>query len=637
MNYQAMVAKTLVKAMPAVVVRKLLDDEHFSAFADLSLLSYGDVGSIRHAEMLSALQRAKDGNGEAELTARNGKRIIVKRRPEVCGVALVEDGRADRAIWEFGFLDPDREVRLATLRHAAAQCWPKMPRVESWHAALSERALRESELSHLLSEFRDTPSQFLAALERKWRSGAQMGVDEFIPTSLAYFSTVVGPPCEIAAQQDWIEDVVAPDLHEAIRLSLRDGLKRALALNVDSRLSPVRFARDLPEWDLLSALKDLAESRSPIALLGVLEIAVANFAVNQGFTEVAADALEHLFGGKAGKNGIACAWKLMPALVRATLGRISVSNELSALPLSWRRLAACAHAHILVELLEVDGENVDRFVDWLGGVETEMDVAASLLDMMEEPLWRAWDLSPGLLRASIVGRVMAIKPLLDERGLGGIVDSALNALQAEDSLLDAERPGPLCQGGARMADLVQRKGTDSEWVSEHFAKAGAEICEDPIGETWKGMSVACRLLRFDSPLLEGLSKAIGRATIREGDDGRRRFLEALLLAGDVAATQPCESLADAVGIALVRDASRLTELVDVVTGYRILVVASGAFRDKAKAIEWMGSRMADYAFAIPKGPPCRRLFADLVALDALLSFDSKCLGRAKKFASAGFS
>ena len=109
------------------------------------------------------------------------------------------------------------------------------------------------------------------------------------------------------------------------------------------------------------------------------------------------------------------------------------------------------------------------------------------------------------------------------------------------------------------------------------------------------------------------------------------------MAADVAATQACESLADAIGLALVRDASRLTELVDVVTGYRILVVASGALRDKAKAIEWMGGRMADYAFTIPKGPPCRRLFADLVVLDAFLPLDGKCLGRAKKFASAGFS
>ncbi len=620
-----------------MVVRQLLSDEKFSAFADLSFLSYGDLGSIRHADIISALQRARDGNGEAQLKACNGKQIVLRRIPKVSGISLTGEGKADRAIWEFGFFDPDREVRLATLTHAAAQCWPKMPSVERWRATLSEGALREIELSHLLSDFRETPSQFLAALERKWRSGAQMGVDEFIPTSLVYFSTLVGQPREINAQPVWIEDVLVPDLCEAIRVSLHDGLKRALALNFDSSLSPVRFCRDVQAVDLLSALNEFAESRSPIALLGILEIAVSNFSMNQGFIELAADTLERLFGEKAKKNGIAIAWKLMPALVRATLGKISVSEELSVLPLSWRRLAACAHAHILVELLEVDEDNVDRFVDWLGGVETEMDVAASLLDMMEEPLWRAWDLSPGLLRASTMGRVMAIKPLLDERGIGGIVDSALNALQAEGGLLDAERPGPLCRVGARMADFAQRKGTDSEGVSEHFATAGAEICEDPIGEAWKGMAVACRLLRFDSTLLEALSKSIGRATIREGDTGRQRFLEALLLAADVAATQACESLADAIGLALVRDASRLTELVDVVTGYRILVVASGALRDKAKAIEWMGGRMADYAFTIPKGPPCRRLFADLVVLDALLPLDGKCLGRAKKFASAGFS
>lgn len=629
-------AKTLVKAMPGTVIRRLLDDEGFSSFAELSVLGYGDVGSFRHGEILSALESAKDGNGKADLTTRNGRHFVLTRMPGEA-VALAEGGEACRLISEFGFLDPEQEVRFAALNDAVGQCWPGMPSAEKWRFILAERPLSEIEFARLISEIRETPSQFLAVLERKWMSGAEMGADDFFPTSLAYFSALIGPPPDGNAVDGWINGVLTPDLQQTIRLSLDDGLKRALALNIDPRLSPVRLVEDVPAVQLLTALSGLVKSVSPIALLGILEIALARVEDDGGFSSLASDALERLFGEKGGKSKNTTAWKLMPALVRAGLGKISISEELWSLPPFWRRLAACAHAQVLVELLEADGKDVDRFIDWLGGLETEGEVAAFLLDMSEEPLWRAWDLSPRQLRASVVSRLMAMKASLDGLGLGGIVDLAVEALKAESGLFDANRPGPLVDCGARMSDLGGREGMDSEVMSEFFSQALAELDLDPAGDAWKGMSVTCRLLRFDEALLDMLAIIVGRISMGEGDAGKWGFFETLLLAADIAASQPFELLADAVASALVREASRFTEEVDVVTGYRILVISSGAIRNRIGCMDWAGNRMSDYAFSLPRGEACRRLLVDLDALQTLLPIRERCFGRARKFAAAGMN
>jgi hypothetical protein len=347
--------------------------------------------------------------------------------------------------------------------------------------------------------------------------------------------------------------------------------------------------------------------------------------------------LERLFGEKGEKSKNTAAWKLMPALVRAGLGKISSSEELWSFPPFWRRLAAYAHAHVLVELLDADGKDVDRFIDWLDGLETDGEVAASLLDMSEEPLWRAWDMSRRQLRASVVSRLMAMKASLDGRGLGGIVDRAVEALKAENGLLDADRPGPLVDSGARMADLEVRAGTDLKAVSEFFSQAAAKLDLDPADDAWKGISVACRLLCFDEALLNLLAKIVGRVSMGDGDAGKSRFFETLLLAADVAGVQPFELLADAVASALVREAKKFIEDVDVVTGYRILVISSGAIKDRTRWMDWIGNRMSDFAFSLPRGRACRRLIVDLDALQTLLPIRERCFGRARKVAAAGMN
>lgn len=417
MKLEAAVARMMVKEMPGTVVRNLLDDQEFAALAEFSVLSYGDIGSFRHGDIVSALEKAREAGGKADLTTRSGRRFVLSRLPEGKGASLSEDDAAGRLIPEFGLLDPERENRLAALAVAEGKCWPCLPAADMWRSVLMERPLGEMEFARLISDISETPSQFLAVLERKWKSGAQMGGEDFFSTSLAYYSGLADPPPDREAMDDWMADTLIPGLRRGIERSVSDGLRRALALNVDSRLSPAKLIGDVSDQELLLVLGDLVQTTSPFALLGVLEIALARAGGDGNFALLASDALDRLIGEKAKTNGIETSWRMLPALVNAGLGRFAAGSELWGHPPFWRRLAAHAHANVLVELLDVQGSDVDRFVDWLLGLEGGCEVTAHFLDLREEPLWRAWDLSPRQIRASVVARLISMKGPIGEMGL----------------------------------------------------------------------------------------------------------------------------------------------------------------------------------------------------------------------------
>lgn len=617
------------------MVGALLDDQEFAAFAELSILAYGDFGSFHHQDIVSALEKARNAAGKADLAARNGRRFVLSRLPDGKGATLSEDGAEGHVISEFGLLDPERENRLKALAIVEEKCWPSLPSAAMWRSVLMARPLGETELARLIADVREMPSQFLAALEGEWKSGAQMGAEDFFPTSFAYYSALAGPPPDGKAMDDWMAGTLVPDLRRGIERSVADGLRWALALNVDSRLSPEKLVGEISDQELLLALGDLVQTASPFVLLGVLEVALARAASDGKFAVLASDALDRLFGKKSKTNGIEASWRLLPALVKAGLGRFVAGCELWGQPAFWRRLAAHAHANLLVELLDTPGPDVDRFVDWIGSLEVEGDFTAHILDLREEPLWRAWDMSPRQIRASVLARLILVRGPIDEMGLGAMLDSAVVAMEAEYGQLDAERPGPMVSMGTRMADIPGRGRTDEESVSEFFLQAASDLELDPSGEAWKGLSVACRLLQFDGGLLDRLARVVGRVAPVDGEEGSKRFLETLFLAADIAATQPDEMIARKVAEALLGAAVRFSGEVDVVTGLRVLVVASGAITERDRGMKWLAERISEYAFTIPRGLPCRRLLFELDTMQALVPIRDRCFGKARKIAAAG--
>lgn len=631
--------RELIKAMPRTFVQRLWNDDEFVIFSKLPLIWFGELGSFEHDIVLMALARTKETGERVELIARNGKQYLLERSLDGVRIMPADSAGSELIIKEFSFLDPDREIRFGALKHAMEHCWPSLTSISQWQSILDERPLSEIELTRLISSINETPGHFLTAMESKWSSGDGMDATSFFPTSLAYYEALVGPPKEGLGADVWITSVLIPHLKQRLNQSLIVGLKLALALNIDPRLCPARLVSStIPDDELIVVLRKLAATRSPLALLGILEIAISRMGGNEQFREFASNVLECLVGDKSREIRFAQAWQLMPAIIKIGLRRLSIEEGIWCLPPYWRRLAAFAHAHILVEILEAEPEDFDQFISWMDVLKRPKELAAILLDFKKEPMWRVFDMTLRSLKALVVRRLIALKVTLTTSGFelpnSHLVDLAFESIKTEGGLLDIDMPG-LLHDGMRMCDMEVCDGSKSEPETSFTSKAVSALEVEPMGKEWYALAWSCRHLCFDDALLDSLTKLPSRLTLGDATKDREQFFGVLEKAAEIAATQPCEALADAVADVIAREAVRFDGARDAEVGYMILIMASGAITDNTRWKEWIGKRMTDYAFLLPKGEACSQLLLSLDSLQTLMPIKDRCFGRARKFASSG--
>lgn len=631
--------RELIKAMPRTFVRRLLNDDEFVAFSELPVIRFGGLGSFEHDAVLKSLGRAKETGERVELTARNGKQYLLERSLDGVRITPTDSAGSEQVVKEFSFFDPDREVRLSALKHAMEQCWPSLPSISQWQSILDKRPLSDTELAELISSINETPGHFLSAMESKWQSGGEMAAESFFPTSLAYYEALVTPPQEALGVDDWINSVLVPHLKQRLDQSLIVGLKLALALNVDPRLCPTGLISSaIPDDELIAVLRELATTRSPLALLGILEIAISRMGGNEQFREFASDVLECLVGDKSREIRNAQVWQLMPALINVGLRRLSIEEGLWCLPPYWRRMAAFAHAHILVEILEAESEDFDQFIGWMGGIERPEELPPILLDFKKEPMWRVFDMTPHSLKVLVVRRLIALKDSLTNSGLelqnSHLIDLAFELIKKEGGLLDIDMPS-LLHDGMRMSNMDGCGRSNSEFETSFISRAVSELEAEPMGKAWYGLAWFCRHLCFDDALLDSLTKLQTRLTLGDTTEERERFFDVLEKAAEIAATQPCEALADAVVDVIAKETARFSGARDTELGYIILIMASGAILNDTRWKEWIEKRITDYAFSLPKGEACRQLLFNLDSLQTFMPIKDRCFGRARKFASSG--
>lgn len=336
----------LIKMLPKTIVLKLQKDEELFSFVQPRFISYKGIGSFHYEDVLTALEAIQELGDRVSIVATDGKNFFLIHSPEGIRIASVDndDGQLCR---DLAFLYPDQDIRLETLNNVINQCWPSLPSASYWQKILADKPLNESELFRLMSDIDETPGRFKTTLKNCWRSGGEIDIAAFFPSSFSYYDALIGSPSEGMNAEDWIDSILLSRLAQHIDQSLVGGLECALALNVDFKLSPVKLVSDISASELVAVLGALMETRSPLVLLGIIEISLFHLNSDGKFLELASEALERLLANISEESGIMHEWVIMPSLIKTSLRRMSVDEKLWHYPPYWRRLAAFVHANVL--------------------------------------------------------------------------------------------------------------------------------------------------------------------------------------------------------------------------------------------------------------------------------------------------
>jgi len=512
--------------------------------------------------------------------------------------------------------------------------WPTLLGSDKWLAILNSRSLAEAELDLFLEMVDSCPKHVYKKIDRKWRTGS-INVLDLIPSSITYYESLIGVHSPVVNVDQWISQQLSSYHRLLLDDNLVSGLAFALPVSLRSDIPANNITAHHSNDDMWNALQEIGQIDTPFALLGVLQIALTRSS-DERFEALAGSIIERLCAPElVGRDGIDT-YKLMAPLLALCIRWISVQDGLLRIPPYWRRVAAFAHCHFLLDILRSKKIDLEKFPAWCNSNLSHEMIVAELLDMQKEPMWRPTELTAYSLRSEVLGRLMQLIAEVESNGITApntdLVYKVISDLGV--SVVTTQFCGPL-EGHLRRKTFPYLPAiTDNH--KEEFSNLIACLQENQYGDEWEILMMNSKLFPFDDSMLDDMAQIIKDLNLSDDstDQEQAFLLESLSSIALIAAYQPSEALANELATALNRNASKLNNDVDSGHGYQILLTAASAYCDRQNWLDWLEKRLADYAYFLPSGETSLTLFQCLKMLKKLFPLDECCFGRAQKLAAA---
>ena len=195
-----------------------------------------------------------------------------------------------------------------------------------------------------------------------------------------------------------------------------------------------------------------------LTLLGALDIAITR-QNDHRYEELAEEAVLTLIQGNYDRPDGVDVYELMPVFAELVLNRINVLENGAVRPPFWKRMCAWMQAGLLTRFTESRGVDIERFRKWSLGVQTPAGVYAKLLDLRQEPMFRASEMSRSALYEEVIGRLVVLRNRHEAAGrkvpCANEIEKAVAEISQKGSPLGWIMPGPL-EGHGRPSDLRGR-------------------------------------------------------------------------------------------------------------------------------------------------------------------------------------
>lgn len=203
-----------------------------------------------------------------------------------------------------------------------------------------------------------------------------------------------------------------------------------------SLLVPLDIMRSIEPDTLCPMIAQALQHDDHFVPLGLLEICADSLTRDARFESLGEQVLERLFGDME-RLKTSCGM-FAAGFVIAT-AHLAEHERLRNRPVFWRRLAAAAHASLIVRTCGVTRIKQDELVSWALRLSGAPYFASVVADMRVEPRWRPEWLFPDFLIADCFGRARNAVALLGEDRTPPCWTSRLSAAQ---SWIEEQKIGP---------------------------------------------------------------------------------------------------------------------------------------------------------------------------------------------------
>ena len=624
MNLHAKIARLQLRSFPDAIAKRVLQREDVIALTEMGSAKVGAIGTIHFSDIKATLLSSQFGVPTA-LPSRSDEENTSIVRAKTGLHSLLRAGGPEVVLPELGLLDPAENVRLNAYLEIAKRAKPCWPKQNSWHEILIRRQLSDSELGKLIGELQhlaDPEILHIAAIV----SRGSFGVADLIPNDPSYYQSLVGKIPSTESSDEYVAQELTPHLTKVCSADVLWGLRCIRAVSVCTNLDLVAITGSIANDDLLAALKTLRTGNTPFSLLSTFRISQARTASDTGFGEFADDALNKLIELASPKASGHKRSELFPALIRLTLNVISMNEAFVLAPPYWRRLAAFAHATILLESLDFQGWDQHELASWCDAQQSMDTAAKGILDLLSDPFWRADSQTDKDLSVNALIAALRWNPISTDY-LSGLSQRQSELLQGlyPEFILAFGLPGSFSGRRPRNEDGSEESiGLE---LLDGFTSDNSSAIALNSHQTWNALGFSSRVFSFSSELLVKV-RDIARNIQLQGSEISDEDASILSCVAEVATMQRDEELAGILATCILKGVENRTRPIDAAVSGAVLVMASGACQNRNDSFLWAAERLVALAYRVPRGACAQELADWIEGIQRFISLPERRWGKA---------
>jgi hypothetical protein len=480
-----------------------------------------------------------------------------------------------------------------------------------------------------------SPESFTERLAEKLRR--QKGENRIAPVDVLpdddrYWNHLLPP----ADGSGMLADYTGKELRAEWQTSVKAAPVRALHAFATTFAAPELVPRDLLQ-DLsgdtaAAAIESISKVEDPFSLVGAFEICVDRIGQDQRFVALGDRLLDNLFGDMQRLTG-ACAF--FSAIFVITTAHFATHETLQQRPVYWRRLAAVAHASLVVRVCGGNGIDPTQIISWAMRLFGNAYFLSVLSDFAVEPQWRPEWILPKILVADVFGRAAGAWHRLSQDAAPSSWKERIEKVYA---WIIAEKIGAFAQYPSVLQGTRRpHRPTLAEFQSgiPQAADAFRELANNPSVNTLLSISRFIEAFGFPDEATGDAEQVLASIRGAPPNEDDNSTVLALSVLAHIAVLAENAALADSITEVCLERARQTENQGPIFEIACRLIECAAVIKDRAEAARMLVRRLEILAFIVPASEAAEGLAATIEMLKRIRPEMAPLLGRALAAARLG--
>lgn len=586
-------------------------------------VTFGSALSFPREALFAAFREAI--RRKRKITVKDGQGVRTKAVAVVDdnGVGSVTLGNTRYLVSHAGLLAPDAPSRKAFMARFLQR--------NSLHADLAAEVVRlttgpasDQAAFKAMTALAASPEAFLSLFKEKLeKADGQHTIlrSDILPDDERYWDNLAPPPQGRTTVAAYVSDVLVPEVRRRLTGNDADPFAMLTPLFISPGSVP-HAAFDIVSTNALVAMieKRLSDE-GHFALLGIVEICAGHLADDPRFALLGKRALQRLFSDMAHLER-SCAL-FAPFFVIAT-AYLAEHEKFQARPVYWRRLAAAAHAELIVRACRIANDEYSGLLRWAIRISGSKYMMSVFADMAEEPRWRPDWIATNFLVADAVGRVRGALAAIVENARPPTWQAIVSLAEA---WIDKKHLGPLTMFPC-ILEGARTPAPGADLAAYRVADELAAFRKDPSLDHLTRQVGFSYIIGFAPDMLGTIAAAMDNVRRDPRTFADSDVQLACSIAAHAAACAQDGVLATLISDIVLEKLRGVTESNVLFEAICILLISAAGHADSEVRRKDIGLRLEYLAFGTPSSPALFEVAAAITALRAVQPTLAASLGRA---------